>query len=174
MKLNRFVRITRYVVYKETMINWKQILIAFLGSFVGISTMGLLQSRYFGLSDSIFLIGSFGASAVLLYGIPTSPLAKPRNVIGGHFISAVVGVTVAKFFGAEVLAAALAVACSIVLMQVTKTLHPPGGATSLIACIGSPKVISLGYLYPFTPVLCGAVILVGIAILTNKEYLKSS
>ncbi len=156
------------------MINPKEILGAFLGSFVGISIMGLLQSKYFGLSDSIFLIGSFGASAVLVFGIPTSPLAKPRNVIGGHFISAIVGVTVSKIFMDQIwLAAALAVACSIVMMQITKTLHPPGGATSLLACIGSPKILTLGYLYPFTPVLCGAVILVGIAFITSSEYLNN-
>lgn len=156
------------------MINPREIFWAFLGSFVGISIMGLLQSKYFGLSDSIFLIGSFGASAVLVFGIPTSPLAKPRNVIGGHFISALVGVTVSKIFLDQIwLAAALAVASSIVMMQITKTLHPPGGATSLLACIGSPKILTLGYLYPFTPVLCGAIILVGIALLINKEYLQN-
>jgi CBS-domain-containing membrane protein len=170
----RVFRITRYIIYKETMINPKEILWAFLGSFIGISIMGLLQSKYFGLNDSIFLIGSFGASSVLVFGIPTSPLAKPRNVIGGHFISALIGVSISKIFIDQIwLAAALAVASSIVMMQITKTLHPPGGATSLLACIGSPKILELGYLYPFTPVLCGAIILVGVALLTNREYHNS-
>lgn len=171
MYFKRLFRVTRYVFYKETMINPKEILIAFFTSFIGISVMVFLQSEFLGLHESVFLIGSFGASAVLVYGIPNSPLAHPRNVIGGHFISALIGVTVAKLCGSFVgLSASLGVALAIVLMQITKTMHPPGGATALIACIGAPKIMKLGYIYAFTPVLLGATVLVIVAMLVNKNY----
>ena len=73
------------------------------------------------------IIGSFGASAVLIYGAIKSPLAQPRNLLGGHVISALIGVTVFNLFSLLWLAAALAVATSIAVMHATKTLHPPGG-----------------------------------------------
>jgi CBS-domain-containing membrane protein len=87
------------------------------------------------------IIGSFGASAVLIYGAIRSPLAQPRNLIGGHVISAVIGVTAYKLLPAHLwLASPIAVATSIAVMHATKTLHPPGGATALIAVIGSQKI----------------------------------
>lgn len=172
MKWKRTYRVARYIMYRETMLNTKEILNAFVSSFIGIALIGWLQSKYLAISDNLFLIGSFGASAVLVYGIPSSPLAKPRNVIGGHVICALIGVTVCKLFANQLwFAAALSVAVSIVAMQVTKTLHPPGGATGLIACIGSTKIISLGYLYVISPVLVGASLLVIVAAVANKEYL---
>ena len=124
-----------------------------------------------GLSGSanLFLIGSFGATAVLLYALPHSELAQPRNVIGGHFLSAFVGVTAFKLVGDhQTLAAALAVATAIAVMQQTQTLHPPAGATALIAVLGPAKIQALGYRYPFTPVLVGAVLMVLVAIVFNN------
>jgi len=95
---------------------------------------------------------SFGASAVLLYGAPRSPLAQPRNLIGGHLVSAVIGVSAWMLFQQYPwLAAALAVATAIAAMHLTRTLHPPGGATALIAVIGSDKIHDLGYLYVLLP-----------------------
>ena len=87
------------------------------------------------------IIGSFGASAVLIYGAIKSPLAQPRNLLGGHIISALIGVTMVKICGPILwLAAALAVSLSIAVMHATKTLHPPGGATALIAVISGPQI----------------------------------
>lgn len=172
-KLHRAYRVSRYVLYRETMVNPKEILGAFFTSFLGIGIIGFLQSQYLAVSDNLFLIGSFGASAVLIYGIPTSPLAKPRNVIGGHLVCALIGVAVYRLLGGQLwLASAFAVSLSIVAMQVTKTLHPPGGATGLIACIGSAKITSLGYWYVICPVMSGVLLLVLVAILTNKDYAK--
>src|SRR6185369_12864208 len=104
------------------------------------------QSHLLTKYENIFLIGSFGASSVLIYGAIQSPLAQPSNLIGGHLISAIIGVTIYKTMPDIIwLTAPLAVAFSIVLMQISKTLHPPGGATALIAVIGSEKVKALGY-----------------------------
>jgi len=160
----------RYVVYKETLIDFKEHLWTFIGSFTGIALIGFINKGSFSATDNIFLIGSFGASSVLIYGIVNSPLAQPRNLIGGHVICALVGVTVHYIIPNEIwLSSAFAVSLSIVFMQITKTLHPPGGATALIANIGSEKVTSLGYMYVLSPVLTGALILLLVAILVNNR-----
>jgi CBS domain-containing membrane protein len=167
-KIKRHVRFARYVIYKETLINHREHLWTFIGSFTGIGLIGFLNSRYLAVSDNLFLVGSFGASSVLIYGVINSPLAQPRNLIGGHLISAVVGVTVNLLVPEIWLAAALAVSVSIVLMQITKTLHPPGGATALIAIIGSHKIKTFGYGYVLSPILTGVMILLLVALIFNN------
>lgn len=162
-------RKAKYVLYKETLIDTKEHILTFLGAFAGIGLVGFINSRYFVLNDNLFLIGSFGASSVLIYGVINSPLAQPRNLIGGHLVCALIGVTVHKIIPNEVwLASALAVALSIVAMQITKTLHPPGGATALIANIGSEKIKALGYVYVLNPVLTGVMILFVVALIFNN------
>lgn len=169
VKFKRNYRKVKYVLYRETLVDVKEHVLTFLGAFIGIACIGFINSKYFVLSDNLFLIGSFGASAVLIYGIINSPLAQPRNLIGGHLISAITGVTIYKLFGGEAwLSASLSVSLSIVLMQITKTLHPPGGATALIANIGSEKIKGLGYFYVLSPVLSGVLILLAVALIFNN------
>lgn len=168
-KLKRNYRKVKYVLYRETLIDTKEHLLTFLGAFFGIGLIGLVNSNYFVANDNLFLIGSFGASSVLIYGVINSPLAQPRNLIGGHIISALIGVTVHKIIPNEMwLASAIAVSLSIVAMQITKTLHPPGGATALIANIGSEKIKALGYIYVINPVLTGVLILLLVALIFNN------
>jgi CBS domain-containing membrane protein len=174
-KIERNLRFARIVIYKETLVDFNEHWWTFLGSFTGISLIGLLNSTFLELQDNLFLIGSFGASSVLLYGVINSPLAQPRNVIGGHIISAIVGVTVAKFLPLPIwFNAGLVVSLSIVLMQITKTLHPPGGATALIAVIGSRPIKDLGYLYVISPIATGIVILLAVALVANNITSKRS
>lgn len=162
-------RKARYILYRETLIDAKEHVLTFIGSFVGIGLIGLLNSQYLVASDNLFLIGSFGASSVLVYGLINSPLAQPRNLIGGHVICAIIGVTIFKLFAGELwLACALAVSLSIVAMQITKTLHPPGGATALIAVTGGKKIAELGYMYVLSPVLTGVLILFAVALIFNN------
>jgi len=119
--------------------------------------------------NSIFLIGSFGASAVLVYGAPLAEFSQPRNLIGGHVFSAFVGVSIAYLLASNlVIASALAVSISIAVMHLSRTLHPPGGATALIAIIGGDKIHQLGYSYVISPVLTGAVILLLVALFINN------
>lgn len=168
-KIQRNFRIVRYVIYRETILDGSDILWTFLGAFFGIGVIGFLSSQYFTASDSLFLIGSFGATAVLVYGATNSPLAQPRNLVGGHLISAIVGVAMYKLIPDQAwLSSALSVSVSIVLMQITKTLHPPGGATALIANIGSEKIKALGFMYVISPVLSGVIILLIIALIFNN------
>ncbi|HQE33776.1 MAG TPA: HPP family protein [Flavobacterium alvei] len=168
-KIKRNYRKTKYILYKETLVDWKEHFWAFLGSFVAIGILAYIQSIHFTGNDAVYLIGSFGASSVLVYGIIQSPFSQPRNLIGGHLISAFIGVSIHKLVPDIIwIAAPLAVSISIVLMQITKTLHPPGGATALIAIIGSDKIKALGYLYLFSPVLIGVLILLIIALIFNN------
>lgn len=163
------MRRARYIFYQETLFDYREHLWTFLGSFVGIGLLGWLNSQFLSPHDNLFLIASFGASSVLIYGIINSPLAQPRNLLGGHLVSAVVGVTVQQVLPHPMwLAAALAVSLSIVLMQITRTLHPPGGATALMAVIGSEKLKAMGYLYVLCPVFSGVLILFLVAIVFNN------
>lgn len=175
-KIKRGLRVSRYVIYKETLVDRKENFWSFLGSFIGIGIIAYAQSQMLPEPDNFFLIGSFGASSVLIYGAIQSPLAQPRNLIGGHLISAVIGVTVYKLIPNIIwLSAPLAVSLAIVSMQVTKTLHPPGGATALIAIIGSAKIKALGYFYVLSPVFTGSLVLLTVALIfnnltTNRHY----
>jgi CBS domain-containing membrane protein len=163
------MRVSRYIIYKETLVDFKEHFWSFIGAFVGIGIIAFLQSFLLLKTENIFLIGSFGASSVLIYGAIQSPLAQPRNLIGGHFFSALIGVTVYKVLPEIIwLTAPLSVALSIVIMQITKTLHPPGGATALIAIMGSEKIKALGYLYVLSPVLTGTIILYIVALIFNN------
>lgn len=114
--------------------------------------------------DKPLLIAPFGASCVLLFAIPQSPLARPRSVIGGHLVSSFVGLAVLTVVGGGVLACALSVGLAITLMQVTETLHPPAG--------GDPLVVILtgaGWSFLGLPVLAGTTALVVLAWLYHRH-----
>ena len=146
-----------------------ELLWSWLGAMIGIGLCASLSTKYFEPRDLTLLIGSFGASAVLVYGAIKSPLAQPRNLIGGHIVSGLVGVACWQLVGGTLwLATAMAVSLAIVSMLATKTLHPPGGATALIAVIGGAKIHNLGYLYAFVPAGAGAVILLIVALIVNN------
>lgn len=169
VKRNKIYRKTRYLLYKETLVNFNEHFWAFLGSFIGLGIICFLQYNTLSKYDLTLLIGSFGASCVLIYGAIGSPLAQPRNLFLGHIISAVIGVSVFKLFGDIIwIAAPLAVSLSIIGMQMAKSLHPPGGATALIAVTGGNGITSLGYQYVFSPVLTGVFILFVIALIFNN------
>jgi CBS domain-containing membrane protein len=168
-KIKRSYRVAKYVVYRQTIVEPEDHVWTFIGAFLGIGIIGAFQSKFFIEQDLVFLIGSFGASAVLIFGATNSPLAQPRNLIFGHLISAIIGVCVYKLIPGELwLSSALSVSLSIVAMQMTKTMHPPGGATALIANIGSEKIKALGFFYILSPVMSGVVILLIVALIVNN------
>jgi len=154
----------------KTPIEFSDLLWSWIGSFIAVGAVSLV---FFDIvvnqMDKMMLIGSFGASAVLLFAVTNSPLAQPRNVLGGFMISALIGVTAYKLFSHDIwLASAIAVSTSIAVMQLAQILHPPGGATALIAVIGSDDIHSLGYSYVFLPVGMGACILLSVALIINN------
>ncbi len=168
-QIHRAYRISRYVVYRQTIVEPMDHLWTFVGAFLGIGIIGFIQSLHFDRLDQLFLIGSFGASAVLVFGATNSPLAQPRNLFFGHLIAALIGVSVMKVVPDVLwLSAALSVSLSIVAMQMTRTMHPPGGATALIANIGSPRITDLGYGYVLSPVMSGVVVLLVVALVVNN------
>lgn len=150
-------------------VSFREIGWSWIGSLLGIAAVGYLNDRLLDGSDLVLIIGSFGASAVLIFGAIKSPLAQPPNLMGGHLISALIGVSAYKLLHPWMwLAAAVAVATAIAAMHATKTLHPPGGATALIAVIGGDKIHNLGYLYALMPVTAGAAILLLVALIVNN------
>ena len=146
-----------------------EILLAWLGSGIAIASIALLERYAVGRTGFPLLIGSFGASAVLAFGAVNSPLAQPRNMVGGHFLSALVGVGSGMLLpDVPWLAACFAVATAIAVMHLSKTLHPPGGATALIAVTGGESIRQLGWWYAFVPCLAGALILLAVALVFNN------
>jgi len=139
-------------------------------SACGIGAVSLLHFGICDASDSTMILGSFGASAVLLYAAPAVPFSQPRNVLGGHLISCAVGVACHEFISIPMetpaFAAAVAVPTSIMLMQLTRTLHPPAGGTTLIAVLGSAQLHALGFQL-LVPTAIGSSILITVALGNN-------
>lgn len=131
------------------------------GAFVGIAIVSFLSFD----AGLPLMVASFGASSVVLFAMPGSRPSRPRNVIGGHLISAIVAVIIFAVLGCTWYSTALAVFASIVLMVLTDTVHPPGGATALF---GVTSGASASYI--IAPVLAGAVILVVVAYATTRAY----
>jgi len=151
------------------MVSLSEIGWSWIGAFFGIAVVAYVNFNIIEKTDLVMVIGSFGASAVLIYGAIKSPLAQPRNLIGGHIFSAIIGVASYQMLNSNMwLAGAVAVATAIAFMHATKTLHPPGGATALIAVIGSEKIHDLGYLYAIIPAGLGAIIMLIVALLVNN------
>jgi len=148
----------------------QEILWSAIGAFLGIfSIYEISHYQQFHIEDTLFLVGSFGASAILIYGVPKSPYAQPRNLVIGHTLSAVVGVTCALLLSSfPALSAALAVSLALTVMHLTNSIHPPGGATALIAVIGSDQIHQMFYWYVLTPIFTGAVIMLIVALFVNN------
>ena len=145
------------------------ILWSWIAALSGIGLVAWLNNSWFSPRDILLIVGSFGASAVLIYGAIKSPLAQPRNFIGGHFVSSIAGVIAWQLFSPYPwFAAGFAVATAIGFMHLTRTVHPPGGATALIAVIGGESIHKLGFGYIFMPVLSGAMIMLVVALVFNN------
>lgn len=148
----------------------KEKLISGLGAFLGILSVYLISSLFLDPKTAVYIVPSMGATAVLLFAVPHGPLAQPWNVIGGHLISAAVGVSCALLIDNILIAASAAVGLSVTAMYYSRCIHPPGGATALAAVIGSTQLQSLGYLYILMPVLLNTFTILGIAFLFNALF----
>jgi CBS domain-containing membrane protein len=135
--------------------------IACLGALFGIAATGLLSRALLGDIDLALLIAApLGASAVLVFVVPASPMAQPWPVIGGNIVSALSGVVAAHIIPEPMIAAGAAVALSIAAMSATRSLHPAGGGSALVAALGGPAFASHGWMFAFLPVGLNAVIVV--------------
>ena len=140
----------------------REVWLSLWGAVLGIGFTALLAVLW----KCPILLGSFGASAVLIYGAYKEPSAQPRNVLLGHFLAACIGVTVNDFFGVTFWSIALGVSLALVLMVVTYSIHPPAGATAYVAV--QTGGLGVGYMYILNPVIVGAFILVLIGVISNK------
>ena len=167
--LNGYISKMKGSTKSPPLVSLSEIVWSWIGAFLGIAAVAYISYNRLEQTDLVMIIGSFGASAVLIYGAIKSPLAQPRNLLGGHVLSAIVGVACYQLLGSHMwLASAVAVATAIALMHATKTLHPPGGATALIAVIGSSKIHALGYLYAIMPAGLGAIVMLTVALVVNN------
>ena len=155
--------------------NLRDRVIACFGALIGIGLTGFVTALILGQSMALpVIVAPIGASAVLIFAVPASPLAQPWSIIGGNVISALVGITIMQFVDNQVLAIGLGVGLAIAAMSFGRCLHPPGGAAALTAIIGGPAVTELGYKFAFIPVGLNSVMLVVLGIvfhkLTRRKY----
>ena len=150
------------------MIEKKLIIQSTLAGFFSLITIGVLTVLTYKTSYGIFLIASFGSTMVLLYGYPESPFAQPKNIILGHFLTALIGIIFLNFVPLPIFFnIPLAVGFGVMFMILFKVTHPPAGGNPIIVIIGS---VSFDYL--LTPVLIGSIIVVMFGVIINKFLFK--
>ncbi|WP_197722051.1 HPP family protein [Sulfuriflexus mobilis] len=141
-----------------------------IGSLLGMLGV-ILISRYFLEPDAVpWVVASMGASAVLLFAASHGPMSQPWPLLGGHLVSATIGVACAQWLPDAAIAASLAVALAIVAMHYLRCLHPPGGATALTAVVGGDSFHALGFQYVVTPILLNAMMILFVAVLFNYVF----
>lgn len=140
---------------------WFHLLKAFAGGFLGIYILGYLGQS----TEAVWVMAPFGATCVLLFGVPTSPFAQPRNILGGYMIAATIGLVLLHVLGNSIFVMALAVGLALVLMQVFRVVHPPAGAMSFIILAEQGEI---GFDFLITPVLIGSLVLVALALIINN------
>jgi len=148
---------------------WRERLIGCFGAWIAIGLTGLLCGLMVGNDPHLpLLVAPMGASAVLLFAVPSSPLAQPWSIIGGNMLSAFAGYAMSQLIPNPVLAAGAAVGLAIAVMSFTRCLHPPGGAAALTVALGGPAIEKWGVLFPLMPVAVNSCLLVGLGILFHK------
>ena len=145
-------------------------IVSAVGGFIGILMVTGVSWYFLGPKPATLIVGSMGASAVLLFAVPHGALSQPWAVLGGHMISAAIGVTVVKLVPDPFIAAAASVGFAIGAMYYLRCIHPPGGATALTAAIGGPAVHAMGYQFVLTPVLMNVGIILATAFLVNYAF----
>jgi len=148
---------------------------ACFGALLGVFVTGVVSEQALGATTAVpLLIAPMGASAVLLFAVPSSPLAQPWSIIVGNMVAALIGVTCAIWIPDLVIASAVGVSLAILAMIATRSLHPPSGAVALTAVLGGPVVHNLGYGFVLWPVGLNSLLLLIAALaynnLTGRRY----
>ncbi|KGS03453.1 HPP family protein [Burkholderia sp. ABCPW 111] len=169
-----FQWLLRFVPIPVTL-GWRERLRSCAGALAGIGCVGVTMRALPGIpGDMPLLVAPMGASAVLLFAVPASPLAQPWSLIGGNLVAAMVGVACARWIADPVLAASLAIACAIGAMFALRCVHPPSGAVALTAVVGGPAVHALGFRFVVEPIALQSTALLGAALvyhaLTGHRY----
>lgn len=141
-----------------------------VGMVVGIYALLWVSNTLLELEGAAMVVASMGATAVLLFMLPDGPFSKSWPVFGGHIVSALVGVSCAKLIPDPSLAAALAVGLAMIAMTTMRCIHPPGGATAMVAVLGGDSIQQLGYGFVFQPVMVNVLIVLAVAMLINYIF----
>lgn len=144
---------------------WRAALLAGIGGFLAIGVLATVNAA----ETLPLLIPPFGASCVLVFGVPASPFARPRNVIGGHLVSAAMGVLAVTLLGPGPLGIAAGVALAIAAMMLSDTIHPPAGANPIVVAL-----TGAGWNFLLAPVLLGAVSIVVLGLAYNSLLARMS
>jgi CBS-domain-containing membrane protein len=144
--------------------------ISALGGFVGLLTIYVVSHALGDPLSAPLLIFSVGASAILVFAVPHGSLSQPWPVFGGHLVAALIGVACARLVPNATLAAATAVGLSILVMHYLRCIHPPGGATALVAVLGGPSVQALGFGFVLAPVLLNVLVLLAAGVAFNAFF----
>ncbi len=144
--------------------------ISSLGALLGVVVVAVVSLAVTSGVTAGLMIASMGASAVLLFVVPHGALSQPWPVVGGHVVSAAVGVACYQWLPSLLWSPALAVALSIVAMQYLRCVHPPGGATALMAVIGGNEIHRLGFGFLLNPVLLNVMSMLVLAVLFNNAF----
>jgi CBS domain-containing membrane protein len=163
--MNKYLQ---YLIPEAMPLSMGEKLRATFAAFVATLVVGWVSSQFLHGSGLFVMVTSMGASAVLLFAVPHSPLTQPWPLIGGHLISALVGITCAKLVADVWVATALAVSLSIFSMHLTRSLHPPGGAIAVMAVLGSRHGFAEDYSFVIAPVAFNAVLMLLMAIVMNN------
>lgn len=156
--------IKKFIGKKEvlpTISSLKDIVFTWFGALIAIGLIGYITKEY----NNLLVMGSFGASCVLLFGFASSPFSQPRNVILGHFLSTFIGLSFLHIVGPQWWSMALALATAVALMIATRTVHPPAGSNPLIVFL-----LSANWDYLIFPSLLGSIILVVVALIYNNIH----
>jgi len=151
----------------STVSNRERYLSAFL-AFLATLISVFISSLMIDVSQAPVFVASIGAAAVLVFAAPKSPLSQPWPLIGGHLVSASIGVFCYQNIPSFMFAVAMAVGLAILLMYLLRCLHPPGGAAALSVVLGSAEIQAMGYEYVFTPVAVNIVVLLLTGMLLNN------
>jgi len=169
MKLFHFLK---YLTIDPVNLSIKFKLLSLLACFCSIFFIALITKITFPWPNHPMIVASMGASAIILFFIPGSPLAQPWPFVGGQLVSAVVGVACAVNITETSTAAATAVGGSILLMLIMRCLHPPAAATSLTPIMAGESLTSLGYSFVFVPVAINVLSMLFLAIVINRFIMK--
>ncbi len=142
----------------------KELFVSAIGAFIAVAMAGFFSNAILVSTDSPLIIASAGASAMLMFGLPHAPVSHPWNLIGGHTVSAIVGVTCYYLISDALLSTSVAIPLALVVMHLLKCMHPPGGATAVTAIIGGEAIHQLGYIFVVIPIFFNSLILLVVAI----------
>lgn len=163
-------RLAEVLGIPEMRVSHLERLVSALGGLVAIFAILVVSHWSVGASGATLIVASMGASAVLVFAVPHGQLSQPWPVLGGHLVSAFVGVSCTWLIADEFLAASVAVGIAIALMHYLRCIHPPGGATALAAVVGGSALHELGYAFLVTPVLLNVLTILVVGVAFNAPF----